>query len=184
MAVVRYALIGAMALLCAGVFFVAVIMGEAPELGHGEAESASLAVPAPLPGIGEFASQDLSVLASYFPGSLAQLDPGSGLTLQQGAVQDVEVDGLTCRVVSLRYQVGQDTVTLRSATPAGYLSRYGTADVVLSSDAVMLGTLPGISLRTVSLQVAMARDGDLLYALEAPIGFSGLEQLSAWMVFE
>lgn len=184
-AVVRYALIGGLALLCAGVFFVAVIMGEAPELGHEETEqSAVLAEPAPLPGAGEFASQELSALAAYYPASLAQLASGSGLSLQQGTVQDIEVEGLTCRVVSLRYQIGQDAVTLRSVTPAGYLKRYGTADAVLSPNAVMLGALPGISLRTANLQVIAARQGELLYVLEAPVGFSGLEQLSAWVVYE
>lgn len=184
-AVVRYTLIGGLALLCAGVFFVAVIMGEAPELGHEETEqNAGLAEPVPLPGTGEFASREISVLGAYFPVSMAQLASGSGLSMQQGTVQDVEVDGIACRVVSLRYQVGQDSITLRSATPAGYLKRYGTADAVLSSNAVMLGAFSGISLRTANLQVIMARQGELLYVIEAPIGFTGLEQLSAWVVYE
>lgn len=184
-ALVRYTMIGALALLCAGVFFVAVIMGEAPELGAGEKEQATgLAAPAPLPGSGEFASQEISVLASYFPAAMAQLSSGSGLALQQGTVQDVVVEGQACRVVSLRYQIGQDALTLRSATPAAYLQQYGAADMVLSPDAVMLGALPGVSMRTASQQVMLARQGELLYVLEAPVGFAGLEQLSAWVVLE
>ena len=170
---VRIILIAGMALLCAGVFFVAVIMGEAPELGHDEKEQkAILEAPLPLPGAGEFASREAAALAEYYPAPLAQLAAGSGIALQQGTVQDVSVDGITCRVVSLQYLLGQDTITLRSATPGGFLCRYATQDAVLSPSGVSMGALSGISMHTGNRQVILARDGELLYALEAPAGFA------------
>lgn len=178
----RWLMVLVLALLCALVFFIAVIMGEAPELGHEDA--VALEAPLPLPAPGQFASADLSTLAAYFPGPLATFPSGSGITLTQGSVRDETIEGISCRVVSLRYAFEGAALTLYSATPSGFLLQYDTQGVSLSANGVTMGNLPGIVFESGGTQYLAARKGELVYVLEAPTGIKGLIQLGAWVGIE
>lgn len=187
--VLRWALLIALAVGCVAIFYVAVVMGETPELqrsADGVAVQSAYVPPAALPnGATTIESADLAQLEALFPARLAVLPRQEGFFLVSGRVEDVRVPGVgtTCRVVSLTYghRSLRNEVVLHSATPGAYIQRFAQQPFLLDSEAVTMGSLPAITMTAQGRRYFMATQGEAVYILEGMAGDDLLPSVSAWV---
>ncbi|MCL2544439.1 MAG: hypothetical protein FWE77_00820 [Clostridia bacterium] len=184
----RWLLLIALSLACVAVFYIAVVMGEAPEQNQADALAASTPMPsaAPLPGaVRSVDSVDLAHLQALFPAPLATLPAARGFVLQAGRAEDVRVSGAgrTCRVVSLTYSNAAlpNEVVVRSAAPGAYAARYAQDAFTLEYGTTAMGKLPAMTLTVGDLRCYVAIQGEVVYAVEGSDGMAGLANVPGWV---
>lgn len=190
MTVLRWALLIVLAVGCVAIFYVAVVMGETPELqqsADGQAVQSTYVPPVPLPsGATSMESVDLAQIEALFPARLAVLPGQEGFSLVSGRVEDVRVPGAgtTCRVVSLTYKHRslRNEVVLLSATPGAYIQRFAQQPFLLGPEAVTMGSLPAITMTAQHWRYFMASQGDTVYVLEGLAEDDQLPSVSAWVM--
>lgn len=121
--------------------------------------------------------------AGYFP------YPGAYLTEQAGVLEsemasDVQVSGRKCRVLERIYTDAQGRrVSVRSATPAAYLSTY--ADCEFSQEGYAMPD--GLSAQYIfssQRDCLLMRSGEVVYAVETQDGKEALLRAAANLAFE
>ncbi len=187
LSVLRWAVYAALGAVCIGIFYVAVILGETPELIEAQQQSqssADVAAVSELPP-GGLESTDLAQLSQAFPGPLASLPAEQGFVLVRGVVEDVRIPGAQrpCRVVAITYEhPGLTTqVALVSATPADYLKRFEQAGFSLEPLKAALSTMPATAMTLADRQAWVARQGGCVYSLEAPKEMENMGSVAPWV---
>ncbi len=183
----RWLVYAALGALCIGIFYIAVILGETPELVAAQQENKSLIEIAALPELplGGLESTDLAQLSQAFPGPLASLPADQGFTIVRGVAEDVRIPGAQkpCRVVAITYEHPGLTsqVALVSATPTDYLKRFEQAGFSLEPLQVALSTMPATAMRLPDRQVWVANQGGCVYSLEAPLEMESISSVAPWV---
>ena len=185
-ALTRWLLVGTLMALCVGVFYVAVILGEVPELQEVTgAPHAVLASPAPLAGGVALESADIAQLAASFPAPLAVLPAEHGFVLQSGRAEDVRVPGYAglCRTVTLVYQHAalSGELLLTSATPSGYLQRFAQQAYALDAVPVQLGALSATGMTLGDRRILLADQQGVVYVLEGRRDMAEFDAVPGWV---
>jgi hypothetical protein len=187
---IRWVLQAALALACIAVFYVAVIMGETPEVLQSEAQRpAATAAPKPaaLPGgARSFESADLAQLEALLPARLATLPARQGFRLESGKAEDLRIAGVPglIRAVTLTYQhpALRTKVILHSATPGGYIRRFEQSAFTLEPAPVTMGTLQAMSLTAEDRHFYVATLGDAVYIVEGLASVPELASVPGWVM--
>ncbi len=179
-----------LAAACIGVFYIAVILGEAQDLQRAAGQQpAATAMPQPqaLPG-GQrsYETTDIAQLEALLPARLATLPAQQGFQLESGKAEDLRIPGVTapCRAVTLVYRHAalRDRVVVHSAVPGGYLQRFAQQDYTLGREPVTLGPLPAILLTTEDRQYYIATQGEAVFVLEGLPSTPDLTNIPGWVM--
>jgi len=178
-----------MALVCVAIFYIAVIMGDSPELQRDAEEQAAVTpqpTAAPLPGgVRSVETTDLAQITALFPARLAVLPNVQGFVLESGKVEDIRLKGTIkiCRVVTLVYfhSALQEKVAVISAVPGVYMARYSQKAFTLETGTVAFGKLQAMALTTEDQRCYVAVQGEAVYAVEGPSGLAGLANVPGWV---
>ncbi len=185
-ATIRWAMLIALALTCVGTFYVAVILGESPDVRSGGVP-ASTAPPvvAPLPGGTAFESDQIEALEPLLPVRLAILPADQGFVLIAGKVEDLRLPGTDtlCRTATLTYRhpAVAAEVTLYSAATSAYMQRFAGLSFTLEPKTVMMGMMPAAGFETRDARYCVAVDGSAVYVLEAPVTLPELADVCGWI---
>ena len=190
LAFLRWCALAVLALACIGIFYVAVILGETPEMQQVDGTRlAPTAAPAPPPlpgGARSYESDDIAQLEALLPARLATLPRRQGFVLESGKAEDARVAGSprNFRVVTLvyRHPALQTKVVVYSAMPGGFLQRFAGEDFLLEPGTVAMASLRAMVLTAWERRYFVAAQGDAVYAVEGLASAEGLDNVPGWVM--
>lgn len=169
----------AFALLALGAVYVLLSMNTTEEIRQADAAATARPYVEPL-ALEGVATQDA---AKYFPYPGALLT-GETHMLAQEQARDEHMQGQKCRVIERVYTDAEGcAVTVRSATPAAYLTAYADCTVTQELYAMPDGRTAQYLAGDARVCLLM-RDGETLYAIETADGKDALLRAAAALAFE
>ncbi len=169
--VLERALLGLLAAVCIGAFYLAVILAEVPA-GQGAPEATSA------PAVTLSAEQprqvsspnDLNQLVEHFPAPALALKSNTPLVFAGGLVNDVAYQGSFARLVTLTYQTQSgETLTLHSIYPADAFSLLpGKGYSLKDTLTAVLAGMTAVRMENADTVRLHVQGENALYAFTAP----------------
>lgn len=176
--IIRSVLIALLALFLAGVFYVAVVLGQ-PQPDNSRIDiRQNQPLLAASPAVNISTEDELNVLFDHFPVPVLSFLPGSGLTLQSGVSGDVAFEQGFARTATLTYTVDWNgqvlTLTVQSIYPARALALIPKADYRIAAVAGQpLAGLPSVRMENGDTIRLHTQASDALYVLTVPKAAAG-----------